>query len=276
MLPGVERRLGRRQMQEFRPPRSPSSHFLGALPNLVVPVAYARCLRLFFERIHHRRQFSFLEPVVAIEKRDNIPAQFRESCIEGRRLPAVLLAQQSHPRRKFADDFRRSIRRTVIHHHNLVIRGRKILLDRAHHRLLDIALVVVRIDQYGQDRLGHRTSIGAPVAGTSRDSALKSFSPASAANSRAKSSPGSRETNSRTSFAAMRPISFSRPRLSQERFIASSNKSTVGALAMKPLIPSRTNSRFPPTSVTMHGRPHSIASTTTSGIPSNRDGSTSA
>src|SRR6266851_2317047 len=96
---------------------------------------------------YHRELFSF-PPVVAIQKCDNLALAFRNARIKRRGLPAILFAQQSHTRLKFFHDFRRAIRRAIVHNDDFTIRRRKILLQHAHDRLLDEALVVIRINQY--------------------------------------------------------------------------------------------------------------------------------
>src|SRR6202030_4599891 len=133
------------------------------------------------------------------------------------------------------NDRRRFVRRSIIHHHEFQLRRRQPLLQHAGQRLLDIPLMVVRIYQRCDQRF-HQLS---PVTVTS---------------SLAKSSPGSDETQRRTSTAALHPISFNRSRFCHARFMASSRSSTVGAFARKPLIPSQISSRFPPTSVAIHAR----------------------
>src|SRR5258708_21675582 len=95
----------------------------------------------------HREVFSF-PAVVAIQKGDKPAVEFRNARMKRRGLPAILFAQQSHTRLKFFHDFRRAIRRAIVHNDDFTIRRRKILLQHAHDRLLDEALVVIRINQY--------------------------------------------------------------------------------------------------------------------------------
>src|SRR5579859_1455840 len=52
-----------------------------------------------------------------------------------------------HARSELFDDLRRPIRGTVIHHHNLQLLRRQPLLQHAPHRLLDVLLVIVGINQ---------------------------------------------------------------------------------------------------------------------------------
>src|SRR5260370_33959362 len=62
--------------------------------------------------------------------------------------PAVFLPQQPHAWLEFLHDFRRAIRRAIVHNDDFTLRRRKVLLQHAHDRLLDQALVVVRVNQY--------------------------------------------------------------------------------------------------------------------------------
>src|SRR6266446_664872 len=86
-------------------------------------------------------------PVVAIQKCDNLAFAFRNTGIKGRGLSAILFTQQPHARLEFLHDFRCAIRRTVIDDNDFALGLRKVLLQHTNHRLLDEALVVVRVNE---------------------------------------------------------------------------------------------------------------------------------
>src|SRR4029077_6722473 len=98
-------------------------------------------------------QFPRSPPVVPIQERDNLTFTFRNASVERRSLTAIFLTQQPHMWLEFFHDFRRAVRRAIIHYDDFPVRRWKILLQHAHDRLLDEALVVVRIDQYAGQTL---------------------------------------------------------------------------------------------------------------------------
>ena len=98
--------------------------------------------------LRHLHQLIGRPPIIAVQERNNFPIAFRDALIERRCLPAIFLAQQPHAGLEFLHDFRRAIRRAVIDDNNLTLRRRKILLQDAHDRLFDEALVVVGVNQY--------------------------------------------------------------------------------------------------------------------------------
>ena len=59
-------------------------------------------------------QLAGCPPIVAVQKRDDLAGALRNPDIECRRLSAILFANQPDPRRKFPNDLRRPVGRTVV------------------------------------------------------------------------------------------------------------------------------------------------------------------
>ena len=118
-----------------------------AVTNLVESVAHGRDSGICFKRLRHDGQFLLRPPIVAVKKCDDRATQFWNRSVEGRSLAAIFFSDVADPRQKFLDDRRRAVRRAVVHHHDFHFFAREILFQHAHDGLLDIALVVVGIDQ---------------------------------------------------------------------------------------------------------------------------------
>src|SRR6266478_5848572 len=111
-------------------------------------VPYEADFALFCEHVGDTSELSMGPPVVAVQERDDFSPAFWNARIECRGLPPILLAQQPHARLEPLHDFRRAIRRAVVHNDDFTFRRRKILLQHAHDRLLNEAFVVICVDQY--------------------------------------------------------------------------------------------------------------------------------
>ena len=107
------------------------------------------------QRIRDRLQFARRPPVVAIQKRNNLARALRNPRIKRRRLPAILFANQPDPRRKFPNDLRRPVGRTVVDDDDFAFRVRDILLQHADKCFLDEPLMVVGIDENADVRPRH-------------------------------------------------------------------------------------------------------------------------
>src|SRR6266705_5094005 len=104
----------------------------------------------------YRVQLRRRPPIVAIQECNDLPCTLRNSRVERRRLPTVLLAQQPHVRLKFPHDLRSAVRRAIVNNYDFPLGGRKVLLEYAHDGLLDEAFVVVRIDENAYKWFWHR------------------------------------------------------------------------------------------------------------------------
>jgi len=99
------------------------------------------------ESLRDALQLSLSPPVVAIEKRDDFAAAFRNAGIESGSLAAVLLSDQADARFEAADDFRCMVGRAVVHDDDFKLLPRKILLQNTAESLFNEALVVVGVNQ---------------------------------------------------------------------------------------------------------------------------------
>src|SRR5579859_977022 len=111
--------------------------------------------RIRGECIGHRSELPPFPPIVPIEERYNLSAAFRNGCIERRSLPSIGFGDESHLRLKLVNDFPRAVRRAVVHHDNFAVNSGEILFERAEDGLLDELLVVIRVNQYADQRPCH-------------------------------------------------------------------------------------------------------------------------
>ncbi len=111
--------------------------------------------RIRRQRIRDRPQLAPRPPVVAIQKRNNLARALRNTRVERRRLPAILFANQPDPRRKFPNDLRRPVGRTVVDDDDFALRVRDVLLQHADECFFDEPLMVVRIHENADVRPRH-------------------------------------------------------------------------------------------------------------------------
>jgi len=95
-------------------------------------------------------ELSLSPPVIAIEKRDDFAAASWNTGVESGSLASVLLSDQADARFEAADDFRCTVGRAVVHHHDFKLLLRKILFQNTAQSLFNEALVVVGVNQNAQ------------------------------------------------------------------------------------------------------------------------------
>ncbi len=100
------------------------------------------------------------------KKCDESGGGFGDGGVECGGLAAVCFSKQTHARRELANDFGSAVGRAIVHYKDFSFRGGKILIENAHDGLLDEALVVIGVNEDGDERFGHfHSALGAFVSG---------------------------------------------------------------------------------------------------------------
>ena len=105
--------------------------------------------------------------VVAVEKGDQLAAAFRDAVVEGAGLSTVGFTEDTDLRGKLGENLRSAVRGAVIHNQNLALGGGKILCQHTLYGFFDVALVIVRVDQYAEKWCSHETRGALPVTDSS-------------------------------------------------------------------------------------------------------------
>src|SRR6202040_4137450 len=110
------------------------------------------------KRPRNGRQLLRSPPVIPIEESDYFAMAVGNSMVESGSLTAIGFAKNTDLGGELGKNFRRAVRGAVVHHQNFPLGRGEILRQHALNRFLDEALVVVRIDQYADERRGHQQS----------------------------------------------------------------------------------------------------------------------
>src|SRR5579872_4319684 len=123
--------------------------------DLKVSVSNSRYVGVFLKSLKYCLHFPSCPPIVSVQERNAFSFSFGKRNIESGSLPAVLLADQAKTRFKFTSYFGCSVSRAVIHHNNLHLLRREILLQDAEDCSLYEAFMIIGIDQRGDEWLWH-------------------------------------------------------------------------------------------------------------------------
>ena len=102
--------------------------------------------RILLHRLHNAAELFRRPPIVAVQEGDNFPLALGIPALNAEAWPPFGFANQAHARLKSANDFRRAVRRTIVHDEDFNVVHRHVLFEDAGDGALNEALVIVRVD----------------------------------------------------------------------------------------------------------------------------------
>src|SRR5579864_706941 len=108
---------------------------------------------IFLEGVHDSGKFLRRPPIVSVEESEDFAGCFGDASVESGNLAAVFLAKVTDPGKEGLNDLRRGIRRAVVDDDDFHLMRGESLVEDALERLGYEALVIVSVDDDGDD--GH-------------------------------------------------------------------------------------------------------------------------